>query len=174
MKINKHQNAPGKARVKRSRNKIVVVIVINILVLVIIGLLIGIWYVWQSGKNVVEVEPIVQVEKPKVVEAPKADPVGPVGVSTQVFTSPVQQGSNVSVTIRTRPEAACSIMVTYDKDKSNDAGLLPKTADEFGVVQWTWTVESSRPVGKWPVDITCGLGKESGYHKLELEVTPKS
>lgn len=68
---------------------------------------------------------------------------------------------NASLAIRTCPEAACSITVTYANEISKDAGLLPKPADEFGVVQWTWTVESSRPVGKWPVDVTCGLGKES-------------
>lgn len=33
---------------------------------------------------------------------------------------------------------------------------------------------SSRPVGKWPVDVTCGLGKESGYHREELVITIKS
>ena len=173
MQVSKHQNAPKQARAKKKRNKIIIALVINILVLIIIGLLLVVWYIWQSGQKTVEVEPLPAV-KQQVIEKPKADPTGPVGVSTQVFTSPVQQGANVSLAIRTRAEAACSITVTYDKEKSNDAGLLPKTADEFGVVQWTWTVESSRPVGKWPVDITCGLGKESGYHKEELEVIPKS
>lgn len=174
MQVHKKSHTPGRDRSRKRRNKIFVVMIINTLVLIIIGLLLAIWYIWWTGQKKVEIDPLPIVTKPKVSETPKPDPTGPVGVSTQVFTSPVQQGGNASVTIRTRPDAACSILVTYDDQRSNDAGLLPKKADEFGVVQWTWTVESSRPVGKWPVDITCGLGKESGYHKLELEVTAKS
>ena len=159
-------------RKKRKRNMVITTIVI--LILVILILLFGIWYIWWSGqKNVVTPEPVPQ-KTIKVEEKPKADPVGPVSVSEQVFSSPVAQGGNSSVTIRTRAQAACNISVTYNDEKSNDTGLIPKVADEFGTVQWTWTVESSRPVGKWPVDITCGLGKESGYHRLWLEVTPKS
>ena len=174
MQVAKQKNMPKKARERKRRNKIIVVMIINTLVLIIIGLILVIWIIWQNGQKAIDVEPLPVKETPKIVEAPKPDPTGPVGVSTQVFTSPVQQGGNVSFVIRTRPEAACSITVTYDKDISKDAGLLPKTADEFGVVQWTWTVESSRPVGKWPVDVTCALGKESGYHREELVVTAKN
>jgi hypothetical protein len=109
--------------------------------------------------------------KPKIAQVQtKAKPEGPVGVSVQVLTSPVKPGGNASMTIRTRPEAACSIRVTYKDQLSTDGGLIPKTADEFGLVQWTWTVESSRPVGTWPVDVTCALGEESGYVRGDLEV----
>ena len=161
------------AQAKRRRNSIIAIILI--LILIIILLLVGIWYVWWSGKNnVVKQDPLPEKVVQPIQEKAKAEPIGPVSVSEQTFTTPVQQGGNASLAIRTRAEAACNVTVTYDGEKSNDAGLLPKTADEFGTVQWTWTVESSRPVGKWPVDITCGLGKESGYHRVWLEITPKS
>ena len=162
---------------RRRGNRLIVGIVTTIVVLLVLGLIAGLGYVWYTGQQ----EPIAPEPFPErsnrqvqVTEKPKAAPEGPVGVSQQVFTTPVAQGDNASVTIRTRPEAACSIILTYkDNIRSKDAGLLPKSADEFGTVQWTWTVEASRPVGIWPVEITCGLGQMSGYLKLNLEVVPK-
>ena len=151
-------------------------IVITIIILLILMLIAGMAYVWYSGQQEpIAPEPFPETTKrqTQVVEKPKITE-GPVGVSSQVFTSSVVQGDNASLAIRTRPEAACSITLVYkDNQKSKDAGLLPKTADEFGTVQWTWTVEASRPVGKWPVEITCASGEMSGYLKLDLEVTPK-
>lgn len=145
---------------------------ITIGVLVLLAIIAGVAYIWYMGQT----QPLPQTALPEtkpraIVKETKKEPVlGPVGVSSQTFTDQVKQGGNASVTIRTRAEAACSITVTYDDKKSTDTGLLPKTADEFGVAQWTWTVESGRPVGKWPVEITCGLGEESGYLKLDLQV----
>lgn len=163
----------GRARARRrraARNSIVA-----LLVVLVLGTIAGAGYVWYMG-NSKPIEPVAMPELPKkskldeVATKPKAKPEGPVGVSVQVLTSPVAPGGNASMTIRTRPDAACSIKVTYKDQVSTDGGLIPKTADEFGLVQWTWTVESSRPVGKWPVDVTCALGDESGYVKGELEV----
>jgi hypothetical protein len=142
-------------------------------VLALLGGSAGLAYTWYVGNND-PVTPAVLPETKKTpltqVATPKAKPEGPVGVSIQVLSSPVAPGGNASLTIRTRPDAACSITVTYKDQKSTDTGLIPKTADEFGTVQWTWTVESSRPVGKWPVDVTCALGEMSGYVRGDLEV----
>lgn len=143
--------------------------------LVLLGASAGLGYTWYIG-NTEPVKPAVLPETKKsplasaAVPDKKAKPEGPVGVSIQVLSSPVAPGSNASMTIRTRPEAACSIKVTYKDQASTDTGLIPKTADEFGTVQWTWTVESSRPVGKWPVDVTCALGEMSAVVRGELEV----
>jgi hypothetical protein len=133
----------------------------------------GLGYTWYVGNS----DPVTPAALPETKKTPlaaapvaKAKPTGPVGVSIQVLSSPVKPGGNASMTIRTRPDAACSITVTYKDQKSTDGGLIPKTGDEFGTVQWTWTVESSRPVGKWPVDVTCALGDMSGYVRGELEV----
>lgn len=162
----------GRARARRRR--LVRNISVVILLLLVLGGSAGAAYVWYMGNA----KPVVPAEiktptKPKIVqaaEAPKAKPVGPVGVSVQVLTSPVKPGSNASMTIRTRPDAACSIKVTYKDQLSTDGGLIPKTADEFGLVQWTWTVETGRPVGTWPVEVTCALGEKSGYVRGDLEV----
>jgi hypothetical protein len=148
---------------------------IMIFCLVLLGASAGLGYTYYTG-NAKPVTPAALPESKKSPLAstntpkPKAKPEGPVGVSIQVLSSPVAPGSNASVTIRTRPEAACSIKVTYKDQQSNDGGLIPKTADEFGTAQWTWTVEIGRPVGKWPVDITCALGEMSGYVRGDLEI----
>ena len=48
---------------------------------------------------------------------------------------------------------------------------MPKTADEYGVVGWSWTVEANRSAGVYPVDITCARDGMSGYRRADLEVT---
>lgn len=178
MALQLHNKRSSKRRRAVARHRrFAVGITVTILIIVSIWLLIGIAYIWYMGQYK-PVQPAAlpekTVSKPVETPAPTTTPTGPVGVASQVFTNSVVQGGNASLTIRTRPEAACSITVTYDDRKSTDTGLLPKTADEFGTAQWTWTVESSRPVGTWPVEVTCGLGEESGYLKLKLEVTSAS
>jgi hypothetical protein len=146
-------------------------------VLLVIAAIVGAVIVWYLGKT----RPAVQAQKPatttKVVQTstPTVDENAPVGVAVQTVTSPVIRGSNASIAIRTRPKAACSIQVTYsldgDKDKiSRDGGLIPKNADEYGTVSWTWTVESSRPIGSWPIEVTCAYKSKWGYGKQMLEV----
>lgn len=164
----------GRARARRRR--LMQTLFITIFTLMLLGGGAGAAYVWYVGTT----EPVQPAALPtpptqnKLAQAttkPKAKPTGPVGVSVQVLTSPVKPGGNASLTIRTRPDAACSVKVTYKDQPSTDGGLIPKTADEFGLVQWTWTVESSRPVGTWPVDVTCALGDMSGYVRGDLEVS---
>lgn len=162
---------------RRRRGHLTRTIVTICVVILVIAAIVGAVIVWYLGKT----RPAVQAQKPttatKVVQtsAPTVDESAPVGVAVQTVTSPVPRGSNASIAIRTRPKAACSIQVTYsldgDKDKvSHDGGLIPKNADEYGTVSWTWTVESSRPVGSWPVEVTCAYKSKWGYGKQMLEV----
>lgn len=161
----------GIVRARRKRTARTLGIVIGTLLL--LGASAGLAYTWYVG-NSRPVTPAVLPETKKTpltqVATVKAKRVGPVGVSVQALTSPVKPGINTSLTIHTRPDAACSITVTYKDQKSTDGGLIPKTADEFGTVQWTWTVESNRPVGTWPVEVTCALGDKSGYVRGDLVV----
>ena len=98
---------------------------------------------------------------PPQVKRVEAAPDVATSASIQSISSPTEQGSNASVTVKTNPESTCSITVVYDKDKSTDSGLLPKVADEFGIAVWVWTVEEAVPIGKWPVTITCIHNKRS-------------
>ena len=162
---------------RRRRRRLLRLIIGVSLSIIIVGTLVGLVYVWYMAK----IHPIEQASTStaavatKTVTVPVVDENVPVGVAIKTLTTPVKQGGNSSISIKTRPKAACSIQVTYsltgDKDKiSHDGGLIPKDADEYGVVSWTWTVESSRPVGSWPVEVTCAYKAKWGYGKDMLQV----
>lgn len=159
-------------RRRRSANLVIGILIVFIAVAVVGGLI----YIWYIGKTapVQEAAKITTTTTSPITTDPVVDEDAPVGVAIQTITSPVTRGKNASVAIRTRPEAACSIRVYYSDDKtkeSEDGGLIPKTADEYGVAEWTWTVESSRPAGKWPVYITCAYNTHWGVARATLEVT---
>jgi cytoskeletal protein RodZ len=149
-------------------------IAISTAVLLVLVVGAGVAYTWYMGQQApvstaitAEPEPVSQVTIKPTQPAANA----PVGASIQMMTSPVAPGSNVSATIKTTPTATCTILVEYDKVASKDSGLSKKVADDFGVVMWTWTVEETVPVGKWPVTITCALGKKSGVVIGDLVVS---
>lgn len=104
-------------------------------------------------------------------EAEDPAPGSMVGVAIQSFTSPVMPGSNATLGVRTLRSALCDISVEYDEVPSQDSGLMPKAADRFGMVSWTWTVEPGAPVGKWPVEVTCSFEEQSGVMKTDLVVS---
>lgn len=123
----------------------------------------GLLYTWVIGKtqppqaNVGTVEPQSQ---PVIKHVQPATNV-PESASIQSLTTPIAPGDNASVTIKTNPKSTCVISVIYDKTPSTDSGLSAKTSDEYGTVTWSWTVENTVPIGKWPVKITCTREKLS-------------
>lgn len=129
------------------------------------------WYQTQQSPVAVTSAPVSKKTLSAATQRDFADDT-PVGVSIQSLSAPLKAGQNASLTIKTLPKAACSVKVTYKGQESTDGGLIPKNADDFGAVTWTWTVETLRPVGKWPVEVTCAHGKMSGYVKGELEIQP--
>jgi hypothetical protein len=135
----------------------------------------GVAYTWYMGQQpsppVAEVAPVAEVSEP--VSAAKhmtPDPNAKASAAIEMLTSPVTPGMNASVSIKTNPNAECTISVVYDKTGSKDSGLVPKTADEFGMADWTWTVESTVPYGTWPVKITCTINKQSAVVQGDLVV----
>lgn len=132
------------------------------------------WYMGQTPPPKVEVEEATQVtqEVPQI-RAPAASN-SPIGASVQSLSSPVAPGQNVSMIVKTKPSALCSIVVEYNKVASKDSGLIPKKADEFGVVSWTWTVDATAPEGKWPAKVTCELEKKSAVVIGDLVVSTKA
>jgi hypothetical protein len=138
----------------------------------------GLAYTWWMGQQpapaVAVVEEVGDV-RPATVTARTMPPDAPVGVSRQMLTTPVLPGENASLTIKTNPAATCDITVTYGElgeteSKSTDSGLTPKVADQYGMVTWTWTVESLRPSGTFPVETTCANEENSGYLRVDLTV----
>lgn len=130
------------------------------------------WYMSEYGEeNPQSVQAVTQptggIQKS---ERPKISDTASIGAVVQNITSPVTPGSNASVMVRTNPEANCTITVTYDKTASKDSGLVQKKADEYGLVEWTWTVEPNVPLGKWPVEVTCANKKNSAVVENDLQV----
>lgn len=145
---------------------------IGVLLTLIVGG--GIAYTWYMGRNPVVpsvAEASAKEETVPVIKHVAAAANAPVGASVQSLTSPVIPGSNASITVKTTAGATCAITVVYDKTASKDSGLVSKTANDFGVVSWTWTVESSVPLGKWPVKVTCALGAKSAVVQGDLVVS---
>jgi len=131
-----------------------VTISVAVLLVVLVGA--GLAYTWFMGRTVVADVVIEEDDEPKATtrQVEQAANV-PQSASVQSLTSPVVPGNNALITVKTNPGSWCTITVEYDEVASTDSGLKAKTADEFGIVSWTWTVEASRPTGKWPVTVTC-------------------
>lgn len=165
----------GSRVANRTRGRIIKFIrniAISALVLLVLFVGGGAAYTWYMGRTsvadtsagdpVVEVAPVIKHVQPAANVSESA--------SVQMLTSPVVPGSNASVTVRTNPGSQCTIIVEYNKVASKDSGLSLKTADEFGMVTWTWTVEASVPLGKWPVKVTCVNDKKSAFVQGDLVV----
>ncbi len=159
---------------RQRRRKQIVRVIVSIMILLMLIVVAALIYIWYTGRYQPAPpapppsRPKVKVDQPKVV----VDETAAVGVSSQLFTNKVPQGKNASLTIKTNPLAACSISVEYNKQASKDSGLVPKKADEYGVVSWAWTVEASRPIGSWPIVVTCANAKKSGVLEVNIEVVP--
>lgn len=147
-----------------------------LLVLAIAGGVAYTWYVGQAGvENTSAVAAPVEVQSVTPLQHVQPASNAKIGASVQSLTSPVAPGSNVSLTIKTLPDAECTITVVYNKVASTDSGLSMKIADEFGMASWTWTVEESVPLGTWPAKVTCVLGKQSAVVQADLVVAqPKN
>lgn len=167
---NVHHKASVGSTIGRAVRNVVLSTVI-LLALVIGG---GIAYTWYVGQHdVADVQAAQQPAKSatstiKKPTQPKPD--ARVSASVQLLTSPVTPGSNASITVKTNAGANCTIKVEYNKIASKDSGLVAKTADEFGMVSWAWTVEDTAALGKAPVTITCANTKKSAMVIGDLQV----
>ena len=129
------------------------------------------WYMSQYDDTSQAIQPqAVPMGGVKNTNRPKIPDTASIGVSVQSITSPVTPGSNASIMVKTNPEANCTVSVLYDKTPSKDSGLVQKKADEYGIVEWTWTVENSVPPGNWPVEVTCANKKNSAVVENDLRV----
>ena len=146
--------------------------IITMVALLLLFIISGVAYVLISDRENAKSAPAT-VPPAEVLPLPKPTPPGinaPEGAAVETLTSPVSAGSNSSITIATNAGSACTISVSYNNVPSTDSGLAPKTADVYGNVNWTWTVDSSAPVGTWPVKVTCVYHGRSGVVIGNLEV----
>jgi hypothetical protein len=143
--------------------KSIVRTLMSVVVLLVLMVGAGVGYVWYMGQH----PPHVQADETSVA---KPSPNAKESAAVQSLTSPVAPGDNASVAVRTLPDSACTITVVYDKTASKDSGLGQKTADEYGLVSWTWTVEAAVPLGKWPVTVTCAYNNKTAVVQGDLVV----
>jgi hypothetical protein len=169
-KVAHHSNKTVRPVLRVLRNTAITIIVLAVL---LVG--IGVVYTWYNGKYGEQPKNTVAVKKtPVVSKGPtKPSPTSKVNASVQLLTSPITPGDNASINVHTNADAKCTIKVEYDKVTAKDSGLVPKTADEFGMVTWAWTVPVASPVGKWPVTVTCANLKNSGMVIGDLIVAKK-
>lgn len=148
-------------------------IVLICLGLVILMLGAGVAYVFFSGGNdtPVSTQQTPQPTTPKTLKPKAPSPDAPASVAVYSLNTPVAPGDNSSMIIHTVPTAMCSIEVVYNGRKSTDGGLMPKKADEYGTVTWSWTVLDTDPVGKWPIKVTCDYRGRTAVGTAELTVT---
>jgi hypothetical protein len=104
---------------------------------------------------------------PKATAKPKAKPTATptstkLSVTVTARTASVPRNSTVSVSIKTSPEAGCSIDVEYKSGPSTASGLGDKTASSTGAITWSWRIGSNTTRGTWPIHVTCQLGSRSG------------
>lgn len=153
-------------------------ILISVVVLVLLVVGGGVAYTWYVGKY--ETVPSSAIAapaapaKPPVVAPTKPAADAKESASIQMLSSPVLPGANATVSVKTNAGSKCAIAVVYDKTPSTDSGLTQKVADEFGVISWTWTVESTVPLGTWPVKITCLYNDQSAVVQGDLVVSTKA
>jgi hypothetical protein len=151
-------------------------IIIAVVVLLVIFTASGIGYVLYSERqpaktakaDVINNDPQASALKPRV-PSPKA----PENAAVEALLSPVIAGSNTSITVHTNANSTCTISATYNKVVSKDSGLIPKTADDWGNVTWSWTIEKTTPVGTWPVKVICALHGKTAMVIGDLQVVKK-
>ncbi|MDQ5931979.1 MAG: hypothetical protein QG649_64 [Patescibacteria group bacterium] len=132
----------------------------------------GLVYTWYIGRQqpAQAAEPLASRSTRPLMKPTKVASDAPIGAAVQTSTQEVKLGENASVTVRTNPEAECSIVVKYKDIPAVDSGLIPKIADEFGVVSWAWTVRPDVPSGKWPAEVTCKNKKHSAFVRAEISI----
>lgn len=129
-------------------------------------------YISQREAVVVQSASTEKQPKPRFAEPQKPAKNAQIGVSVQMFSSPITVGSTGSMSVKTLPGAACSILFTYNEPQiiSKDKGLIPKKADDYGLVDWTWAVTGEVDIGTWPVEVTCSYNDKHAYYRGDLVV----
>lgn len=84
--------------------------------------------------------------------------------------NPVKPGRKATLTIRTTPGAVVDLSIIYKSGSSQAKHLGSATADDTGLVSWTWHVSGRTTPGLWNWQVTNSTG---GVWKQEFEVAGK-
>jgi hypothetical protein len=152
--------------------------VIIVVVVLIIAIVAGLIYVWLMG---LQAKPLTTTTaqtttQPAFITPHKVPDNVEIGSSIQSLSSPISPGDNASLTVRTTESAVCKVKIIHLDDSQKelarvtDSGLGDKTADEFGMVTWTWTMPSNVAIAKWSADIYCTRGDKSTHSVGDIVV----
>lgn len=143
-----------------------------LLVLIMAG---GAVYVFMTGGSeapvTINAAPASATE-PTEIKPRQVAPNTPESAAVQIMSPAVRPGGSASISVKTLPGSACTIAVTYTDQKipSKSAGLIPALSDDFGTVNWSWTVDDYAPAGSWPVTVTCAHNNKSAVVQADLVV----
>jgi hypothetical protein len=143
-------------------------------VLIVVFIVAGIAYTLFSGQDPSKPLPKAKTTEinPIAVKPTEPGPNAPESAALYLGASSVKLGTNALASGKTNPNSSCTISFIYNGITSKDSGLSPKTADPYGGVEWTWTVDSSVPTGTWPVKMTCVWRGKTAVAISNLQVTP--
>lgn len=158
---------------KRHIHKTILKTTISVIILIILSVAGGIAYVYFTNQSNTDnspkaVDTTTESSKELKPTPPRPDAVEQAAIESLI--SPVKAGENSSITVKTNAGSKCTISIKYKDVASTDSGLIPKTADAWGNVSWSWTVDASAPVGTWPVKVMCYYHTRSAMVIGDLKV----
>lgn len=160
---------------RRRRSSTIRKTIITIIALVVVFAVAGTVYVLVTDRSTPQPEQATTPVAPKednslpTPRLPGAN--APEGVAIDSILSPTKAGTNTSLSATTNAGSSCIIIVSNQKLKMKDSGLAPQTANDYGIVSWTWSVPSSTKTGNWLIKVTCTYNKRVGVAQSNLEVT---
>lgn len=151
-------------------------VLVSTIVLLVLLVGAGVAYTYFLGGDAAQtVDTVAVATKSYQSITPKTPaPDAPEGVSVSSLSSPISPGTDAFMAVQTLPGSACSISVKYGKGSvktpSMAAGLHNTTADAYGSASWSWRVDTSAPLGTWPVTVTCEHNKHTGVVQGDMQV----
>lgn len=73
------------------------------------------------------------------------------------------KGTTAYIKIKGKPNTSYSIKVKYDSGNSKASGLIIKTSDNSGYVNWSWTIGTRTNSGTYPIIIQGGGDTITAY-----------
>ncbi|MBI2670286.1 MAG: hypothetical protein HYX20_04045 [Candidatus Yanofskybacteria bacterium] len=92
-------------------------------------------------------------------------------IVVSLIPSPVKQNDTVKLDIKTAQETQCALKVTLPSGSQSTAkGLEDKTADNSGVISWSWKINWNTTPGTANIDINCSKNEQSFSKSLQMVI----
>ncbi len=118
--------------------------------------------------------PFTVTEKlPPTPEPEDPEPPVTATLTTEHYTASVAAGETAEVSVRGRAGDTYQIKVLYSSGPSSAQGLIPKTADENGVLTWRFQVSPTVSSGEYSI-VICRADDERDMLTLPFTVTEKT